>query len=116
MGSAVKSIIGNEVTITGNVVSKSDVLLEGRVEGDIHCGSLHVGDKASLIGDVVAQEVMLHGSMKGDICCHDVLLKAGAQFDGDIICKSLAVEEGAEFLGRSLPSDDPLAKATKSEN
>jgi len=116
MDTAVRSIIGRDVTITGNVVSKFDVLLEGHVEGDIHCGSLHVGDNASLIGDVVADEMTLHGDMKGSISCHDVFLKASARFEGDINCKSLAVEEGALFLGQSRPSDDPLTNVAKSES
>ena len=110
MSSVGRSIIGHGVTITGDVVSKGEVLLEGDVEGDIHCKSLHVGDQSSLTGNVVAEEVTLHGRMKGSINCNDVFLKSDAYFEGDINCKSLAVEEGATFLGQSLPSDDPLTR------
>jgi cytoskeletal protein CcmA (bactofilin family) len=110
--SAGRSIIGYGVTITGDVVSKGEVLLEGDVEGDIHCKSMHVGVQSSLTGNVVAEEVTLHGRMKGSINCNDVLLKSDAYFEGDINCKSLAVEEGATFLGQSLPSDDPLTRPT----
>jgi len=109
MSSVGRSIIGHGVTITGDVVSKGEVLLEGDVEGDVHCKSLHVGDQSSLTGNVVAEEIMLHGRMKGSINCNDVLLKSDAYFEGDINCKSLAVEEGAQFLGQSAPSGKPPA-------
>ena len=108
-----RSIVGHGVTITGNIVSKGEVLLEGDVEGDIHCKSLHVGEKSALTGSVVAEEVVLHGRMKGSIHSREVLLKSTAQFEGDINCTSLTVEEGANFLGQSLPSDDPLTNATE---
>src|SRR5215813_2037773 len=36
----VPSIIGEDLTIRGNVTSKGEVQLEGEIEGEIRCGSL----------------------------------------------------------------------------
>ena len=34
----VPSIIGEDLTITGNVTSKGEIQVDGEIQGDIHCG------------------------------------------------------------------------------
>jgi hypothetical protein len=36
----VPSIIGEDLTITGNVTSKGEIQVDGEIQGDIHCSSL----------------------------------------------------------------------------
>ena len=36
----VPSIIGEDLSITGNVNSKGEIQVDGEIQGDIHCGSL----------------------------------------------------------------------------
>ena len=42
----IPSIIGEGLTITGNVASKGEIQVDGETQGDIHCGSLLLGDTA----------------------------------------------------------------------
>src|SRR6516162_5150816 len=46
----VPSIIGEDLTITGNVTSKGEVQVDGEIQGDIHCSSLLLGDKSQVRG------------------------------------------------------------------
>ena len=46
----VPSIIGEDLTITGNVTSKGEIQVDGEVQGDIHCSSLLLGDKSQVRG------------------------------------------------------------------
>ena len=54
------SIIGEDLTIRGNVTSKGEIQVDGEIEGDIRCGSLLLGDKSQ-----VATTVVIANSMSG---------------------------------------------------
>mgnify|MGYP003526016654 CR=1 FL=1 len=44
------STIGEDLTITGNVTSKGELHLNGKVQGDVHCVALVLGENAQLEG------------------------------------------------------------------
>ena len=56
----VPSIIGEDLTIKGNVTSKGEIQVDGEIEGDIRCGSLLLGDKSKVTGGV-AEDVVVRG-------------------------------------------------------
>jgi cytoskeletal protein CcmA (bactofilin family) len=105
----VPSIIGEDLTITGNVVSKGEIQIDGEVQGDVHCGSLLLGDKSQIVGGVVAEDVVVRGRIVGSIRGLRVTLQAQSHVEGDIYHQSLAIEQGAYFEGKSRRSDDPMA-------
>ena len=106
----VPSIIGEGLTITGNVTSKGEIQADGEIKGDIHCGSLLLGDKSQVMGSVIAEDVVVRGHFTGSIRGLRVTLQAQSHVEGDIFHQSLAVEQGAYFEGKSRRSDDPLAE------
>jgi cytoskeletal protein CcmA (bactofilin family) len=112
----VPSIIGEDLAITGNVTSKGEIQVDGEIQGDIHCGSLLLGDKSQITGGVIAEDVVVRGRVVGSIRGLRVTLQAQSHVEGDIFHQSLAIEQGAYFEGKSRRSDDPLAevKATTS--
>lgn len=110
----VPSVIGEDLTVEGNVISKGEVQLEGEIKGDVHCASLVIGDKALIEGGVVADDVIVRGRVVGSIRGHRVTLQSSSHVEGDIFHQSLAIEQGAYFEGKSRRSDDPLADAKPS--
>jgi cytoskeletal protein CcmA (bactofilin family) len=106
----VPSIIGEDLTITGNVTSKGEIQVDGEIEGDIHCGSLLIGDKSQVRGGVVAEDIVVRGHMIGSIRGLRITLQAPSHVEGDIFHQSLAIEQGAYFEGKSRHSEDPLAE------
>jgi cytoskeletal protein CcmA (bactofilin family) len=112
----VPSIIGEDLTITGNVISKGEIQIDGEVQGDVHCGSLLLGDKSQIVGGVIAEDVVVRGRVVGSIRGLRVTLQAQSHVEGDIYHQSLAIEQGAYFEGKSRRSDDPMsAGQTKPE-
>ena len=63
----VPSIIGEDLTITGNVTSKGEIQVDGEIQGDIHCSSLLLGDKSQVRGGVVAEDIVVRGHLVGSI-------------------------------------------------
>jgi cytoskeletal protein CcmA (bactofilin family) len=106
----VPSIIGEDLTIRGNVTSKGEIQVDGDIEGDIYCSSLLVGDKAQVTGGVVAEDIVVRGHIVGSVRGLRVTLQAQCHVEGDIVHQSLALEQGAHFEGNSRRSDNPLEK------
>lgn len=105
------SIIGEDLTVTGNVSSKGEIQVDGQLTGDLICGSLLLGDKAEINGSVTAEDVVVRGKVMGSIRGLRVTLQAQSHVEGDVYHQSLAIEQGAYFEGKSRRSDDPMASA-----
>ena len=109
-GKIVPSIIGEDLTITGNVTSKGEVQVDGEIQGDIHCSSLLIGEKSQVTGEVVAEDIVVRGRVVGSIKGLRITLQGPSRVEGDIFHQSLAIEQGAYFEGKSRRSDNPMAE------
>ena len=111
----VPTIISADMVIRGNVNSSGEVQLDGELEGDIKAATLIVGEKASVKGEIICENVHVRGRVEGAIRAKQVALAATAHIDGDILHSSLSVESGAHFEGNCRHSDDPLSEASASD-
>jgi len=105
------SILSSDITIVGNLKSSGDIQIEGTVEGDVRSQIVIVGETATVRGEVVAEEVVVHGRVVGRLRGIKVRLTATARVEGDIVHKTIAIENGAHFEGSVQRQDDPLAQA-----
>ena len=103
------STISEDLVINGNVTSKSELHLDGQVQGDVHCVTLVLGETAQVEGNVVAEEVMVRGRLIGSVRALKVMLQSTAHVEGNLFHKSLALEQGTHFEGESRPSEAPLS-------
>jgi cytoskeletal protein CcmA (bactofilin family) len=103
------STIGEDLTISGDVTSKGELHINGRVEGDVYCASLVLGENSEIDGNVTAEDVMIRGRLMGSVRGRRVMLQSTAHVEGDLLHKDLAMEQGAYFEGESRPSKDPLS-------
>ncbi len=110
--SAVPSIISADLKIVGNMQSNGDIQVDGTVEGDIRSQSLTIGEKASITGEIVADDIVIRGRVIGTIRGRRVQLSSTCHVEGDILHEALAVETGAFFEGNCRHSDDPIGQAS----
>lgn len=103
------SIIGEDLTVTGNIISKGEVQIEGEVQGDVYCASLSIGEKGRVRGAIVAEETGIRGRVDGSIHALNVTLEPNSHVEGDICHQNLQLEQGSYFEGRSRRADNPLA-------
>lgn len=102
----IRSFLGPDLTIVGNLESKGLIQVEGTVQGDVHARQIIVGPKAKVTGNVVADDVTVGGTVDGSVRGLTVTLLSGSKVDGEMHHKSLAIEHGAHFIGHSKrPSD-----------
>jgi cytoskeletal protein CcmA (bactofilin family) len=107
------SVIGPDLTINGNLVSKGEVQIDGEVQGDIQGTYVVIGEKARITGSIVAEEIVVRGHVMGSVRGKRVMLQSSSHVEGDIFHQALAIEQGAFFEGKSRRSDDPTAEALK---
>jgi cytoskeletal protein CcmA (bactofilin family) len=109
------SVIGPDLTIAGNLISKGEVQIDGEIQGDIHGTYIIIGEKAKITGGIVAEEVVVRGHVMGSIRGKRVMLQTTSHVEGDVYHQSLAIEQGAFFEGKSRRSEDPLGVAVSSQ-
>jgi cytoskeletal protein CcmA (bactofilin family) len=105
--SGAASVIGTDLSVTGNLLSKGEIHVEGQVQGDLTAGRVVVGANAKITGGIVADEIEVHGTVHGSIRGMRVTLKANSRVEGDVFHQMLAIEQGAYFEGKSRRSENP---------
>ena len=101
-----RSTIGEDLVVDGNITCKSDLLIEGNVEGNVSCVALHVGKSGNVTGDIKSEETRIEGRVTGMVRSKSVELKDGCTLEGDIESQTLAVDHGARFTGSVKPTGD----------
>lgn len=94
-----KILSGTE--ITGNIVSDSNLIIEGQVNGNVNCaGKVHIGTTGRISGNLKATNAEFEGSQEGEIVIDNLLvLRSTARIKGNIETLKLNIEEGAFFEG-----------------
>ena len=109
------SVIGPDLIINGNLVSKGEVQIDGEVQGDINGTYVVIGEKARITGGIIAEEIVVRGHVMGSVRGKRVMLQSSSHVEGDIFHQALAIEQGAFFEGKSRRSEDPMAGMPKPE-
>lgn len=108
------SVIGADVTITGNISATADLHIDGRIDGDITCASLVQGEKNAINGVVTADTARLAGKVTGSITAKELVILKTARIEGDVHYDALTIEQGAEVDGRFAPNARQAVKAVPS--
>lgn len=106
------SIISTDMVVQGSLVATGDIQVDGRVEGDIESGSLTIGEKATVHGEISCEEVIIRGRVIGSVRASRVHLAGTSHVEGDIFHQALAVETGAFFEGNCRHSDNPMGESS----
>lgn len=107
------TIIGQDITIKGELLGDGDVTLEGRVEGKIILKkNLVVGEKGHVEADIHAATVTISGKVFGNVFSEKkVEIVATGFLEGNIHAPKIVIAEGAHFKG----SVDMSSVSTKPE-
>jgi cytoskeletal protein CcmA (bactofilin family) len=93
------SIVDERLTMKGDLESEGDILIKGKVVGNIRCKLLIIDSEALVEGGIVADEIVVRGRTKGQIQAQRVRLEKTAYVDSEICHQSFSAEEGARIKG-----------------
>ena len=116
-----KTIIGEHISIEGQIKGREHLIIEGEMKGNVEMEkhNFTVGSNGRVDGEIRAQNVSISGQLKGAInAVGKVEVTKEADFFGDIKANSISVEDGAFFKGSIEMNREPhrkssLAEATK---
>lgn len=94
--------IGKSVVVKGDIFSKEDLHLDGKVQGtvDMPGNRLTVGANGKVEAAIKAREVVVLGAVRGDIEAGDrIIIRKDAHLEGDLKSASISIEDGAYFKG-----------------
>lgn len=103
-GSSTFSVLGSDLTITGDIAASADLHIDGTVKGDIACASLVQGETSMIEGGVSAETARLAGRVTGSISARELVILKTARIDGDVHYDALTIEQGAQVDGRFAPN------------
>jgi cytoskeletal protein CcmA (bactofilin family) len=87
----------------GVIHSGEPLRLDGRVKGEIHCkDTVVIGESARIEATIRAEVVAVAGEVRGEVhASRKITLGATARMVGDLTTPAIAIEEGAELVGRA---------------
>ena len=97
------SVIGSDVTITGNIAATTELHVDGTIDGDLECASLVQGEGSSVKGAIKAESARLAGEVDGSIDARDLVILRTATIKGDVHYDALTIEQGASVDGSFAP-------------
>jgi cytoskeletal protein CcmA (bactofilin family) len=94
------SVIASDVEIVGNLTAKVDLHIDGKVQGDVSCGSLVQGEGSVITGKVIAESARLSGRVDGSIEATELVIEASARISGDVLYQNLSIAPGGQVEGK----------------
>ncbi|MBN1476752.1 polymer-forming cytoskeletal protein [Candidatus Sumerlaeota bacterium] len=114
----VSTIIGEECTVEGKIVSKGNLRIDGSAEGEIHADdTVVIGPGGKVEGNVEARTVIIGGTIMGNVKVSEKLeIQPQGAISGDMHTPygRLIIEEGARIEGNlTMTKDISLDKEIK---
>ena len=93
------SKIEKNTTLKGNIKSKTDIRIDGNIEGEvITTGKVILGKESDVIGKILCSNADVEGKFDGELTVSGTLnLKTGANVKGKVKIQKLIVESGSIF-------------------
>src|ERR1700682_5437336 len=110
-----KDILSSDVEIKGSIKFQKELLIDGKVEGEIHSeGVLTIGEHADIRGEIKTKSIIVFGKVQGNISVSERCeLKSKCTLQGDLKASRLVIEEGATFIGKSEVTSGMSVTAAK---
>jgi len=104
--------IGPSLVIVGEITSREDITIHGRVRGQVRmeAGALLVAPSGNVDANVQGTRVTVHGTVAGDVAAAErIELTPTADVTGTLTTPALVLQDGATFNG--VVDMDKAAKA-----
>jgi cytoskeletal protein CcmA (bactofilin family) len=87
---------------TGSLKTQKAVQIDGKVEGEVDCGStVTIGNSGKVTARIRAESVLIDGEVHGDIEARtEITLRKTARVFGDLKTEGIVIERGAKVEGQ----------------
>ena len=108
------NIIVEGSKVIGDMLTESNLRIDGEVKGNVSSASkVVIGKNGIILGNLTCSDADIEGDVTGFINVESLtVLRATAKIQGEITTAKLTIEEGAQFSGNCKMSN--FVSATKS--
>ena len=113
----ITTLVGEGASFEGNITTSS-ARIDGAFKGEAKLyGSLIIGEKGLITGDVSSPKVIVFGKVEGKVRANVLEIKETGNIEGDIEVQALTIENGGILNGSSVmrQSEQPKVDASKSD-
>ena len=111
------NIIGVGTEITGDLSTKGDIRIDGKITGDVKSkAKVVIGNTGEVTGNIISESAEVSGFVTGDLNTSEILfLKATANVKGNVSSNKLVVENGANLSGHCQTGISQTKSITKTQ-
>ena len=109
----VETMIGEDVTISGELKLSGGAIISGMIKGDvITSGIIRLTTNGVVEGNVIASEATVGGEIRGNVRAHKIILRENSKVDGDKLLH--IINRYDKIIGRTdvAPEDQFIQLAT----
>lgn len=100
--STTPAVIGPSISIKGDLTGEEDLMIEGKVEGEIRLKqhSVTVGRSGRVQADVFGKSINVEGEVQGNLTGDsEVVIRNTGRVEGNIVAPRVTLEDGSSFRG-----------------
>ena len=102
------SLISPSLRMIGNLCSQGEVQIDGTMDSDVFSSTLTIGEKGTINGEIVADDVVVRGRVNGKIRAGKVQLAKSAHVLGEIRYNMLSIDSGSFVECHCKHTDEPI--------
>ena len=91
------SVIGVEMQINGNIKCSGNLVLKGKVKGNIECDHLNISSEGDLKGNIKSLYSTIGGKFVGDVFADTLAIESTASIRGNLYYNNLKAQPGAKL-------------------
>ncbi|WP_419868258.1 bactofilin family protein [Chryseobacterium sp. CT-SW4] len=111
---AITSIVGEDMHVTGDIVSNTSIRIDGKISGNVKADKLIIiGNKAQIKGDLHSKKVIIFGQVQGNLNADEIQLKSSGVINGDISVNAVEIEIGGKYNGKLMMNNEQKLAAEK---
>ena len=89
------SVIGVEMQINGNIKCSGNLVLKGKVRGNIECDHISISSEGDLKGNIKSLYSTIGGNFIGDVFADTLAIESTAIIKGNLYYNNLKAQGGA---------------------
>tara|TARA_B100000686_G_scaffold336978_1_gene407514 strand:- start:539 stop:922 length:384 start_codon:yes stop_codon:yes gene_type:complete len=95
------TILAPEIELNGDISVAGNIIIYGKINGNIHSnGLVNMAEGSIITGEVKAKSISISGTINGNIDIDDkVIINSTGTLNGNIKASIVSIEEGANFDG-----------------
>ena len=96
-----KSFLGAQSELKGELSSKGILRLDGTVIGNVHADQVILSETSVIRGEITAGKIIVGGAVEGVLHAEDLVeIRSKGKVNGKIFAKRFVVISGGEFNGQ----------------